>query len=88
MERRNIWDSRECEKRRKRENLNQFEKLEGQLIFKPAAKGSKEVNTVQYFLGDGHLGVSIDLENTYMQYRCGHIIEEIAEKLISDLKNS
>ena len=81
-------DSREFEKRLKRELLNQSEKLEGQLIFKPVAKGSKEVNTVQYFPGDGHLGVSIDLENTYMQYRYGQSIEKIAEKLISDLMNS
>ena len=81
-------DSREFEKRLKRELLNQSEKLEGQLIFKPAVKGRKEVNTVQYFPRGGHLGVSIDLENTYMQYRYGQSIEEIAEKLIRDLQNN
>lgn len=81
-------DSREFEKRLKRELLNQSEKLEGQLIFKPTVKGRKEVNTVQYFPGGGHLGVSIDLGNTYMQYRYGQSIEEIAEKLIRDLQNN
>ena len=43
---------------------------------------------MQYFPGDGHLRVSIDLENTYMQYRYGQSIEEIAEKLIRDLQNN
>lgn len=81
-------DSREFEKRLKRELLNESEKLEDQLIFKPTIKGRKEVNTVQYFPGGGHLGVSIDLGNTYMQYRYGQSIEEIAEKLIRDLQNN
>lgn len=81
-------DSREFEKRLKKELMSRAGKLKGQVIFKPAVKGNKEVNTVQYFPKNGQCGVSIDLEHTYLLYCFGQSIEEIAEKLISDLKNS
>lgn len=81
-------DSREFEKRLKKELQSQAVELEGQVIFKPVVKGDKEVNTVQYFPKDGQCGVSIDLENTYLLYCFGQSIGEIAEKLISDLRNS